>query len=456
MASLTRFEELFGDESYNFVTTPALQDVVPGLVETDSKYAAKELNKGREAATGRSFRSPVPRSLPTNKVTVSNLPSVPLPVQERRQRQIQPTYPESDWDGGPGGGSRGGRGGQDDIRIRMQGETGRLGEGTLGNAIGDSLASSLGTTGLLGMISAGGAALSAGAPSSMLPSILGGSFVSSALNPVVLANILGGGVMAGQMGYNAGTNTGAPFTPDSPQSQAAQVAAFNAIDPGIGGALEMGTESILSALFGTENNTSKAANAAATGVNSAIANTNNQAAVEAMFAGDEGVSGTALTESAPPVGSYATGTVGSPALSALTGELDAPLGEDISGSTGILGDTGAVSQGLQALGFGGNVSGVQGVGPGGSTNATTGMQQGVFGEPGLNPHASEMNIAAAPSPTVGGVQGHGTGVTGQAPTGRGDSVGSGGFGGSYGGGGSMGAPTGETGEGLSGGGGAGK
>ena len=41
MASLTRFEELFGDESYNFSTTPTLQDVVPGLIPADSKFASK-------------------------------------------------------------------------------------------------------------------------------------------------------------------------------------------------------------------------------------------------------------------------------------------------------------------------------------------------------------------------------------------------------------------------------
>ena len=61
MGNIKRIE-LFGDEAYNFSTTPELQNVIPGLIETDTRYAAKELSKGREAATGRSFRSPVPRS----------------------------------------------------------------------------------------------------------------------------------------------------------------------------------------------------------------------------------------------------------------------------------------------------------------------------------------------------------------------------------------------------------
>jgi len=63
-------------------------------------------------------------------------------------------------------------------------------------------------------------------------------------------------------------------------------------------------------------------------------------------------------------------------------------------------------------------SGTMGVGPGGSTDPISGMQQGVFGEPGFNPHASEMSIPGAPTPTVGGSQGHGVGQTGNASTGQ--------------------------------------
>ena len=214
MATLTRFEELFGDESYNFSTTPTLQDVVPGLVTSDSKYASKELNQRRQAVTGRSFRSPVPRSMnPRETIRVEQQ------QPEEQQYIIPPSHhstpssPGLDGGGPGGGGAFGPEGASGQYLIAQQGDTGRLGAGTLGNEIGDSLASSLGTMGVMGATTATLGALSMGAPSNMIPDIATGSFVSSALNPIAALNVVGGGLVAGQMGYNAGTNTGDPFAP---------------------------------------------------------------------------------------------------------------------------------------------------------------------------------------------------------------------------------------------------
>ena len=202
----------------------------------------------------------------------------------------------------------------------------------------------------------------------------------------------------------------------------------------------MGVESLLSALFGTESNTSKAEAAAALGMNTATAETGRQAAAEGFFADDggaEGVQGTntlgtgpignSLTASAPmssmntSLGSYAQGTIGSAAMGELTGEVAAPQGEDFGGR-GFAGTTGTVSQALQSMGFGGT-SGTMGVGPGGLTDPISGMQTGVFGQTGFNPHASEMGIPNAPTPTVHGVQGHGTGSQGGNVSGSGSSGG---------------------------------
>ena len=432
MASLTRFEELFGDESYNFSTTPTLQDVVPGLIPADSKFASKELNERRQAVTGRSFRSPVPRSMNPRQMNLQQ-------QQQQQEQYFEPLRGEGRGPSGPGlegggpggGGAFGPEGASGKYLIEQQGKTGRLGEGTLGNEVGDSLAGSLGKIGTTGAATATLGALGLGAPTGMIPGIAVGSFVSSALNPIVAGNVLGGGLVAGQMGLEAGTNTGDPFAPSSTQSQAAQIAAFNAVDPGIGGAIEMGVESLLSTFFGTKSNTSKAEEAAAIGMNTATAETGRQAAAEAFFADDGGVQGTntlgtglvgnSLTASAPmssigtSLGSYATGTIGSAAMGELTGEVAAPQGEDFGGR-GFSGSQGKISKGLQSMGFGGT-SGTMGVGTGGLTDPVSGMQQGVFGEPGFNPHASEMDISNAPTPTVGGSQGHGVGQTGNVGTG---------------------------------------
>lgn len=426
MAALTRFEELFGDESYNFSTTPELIDVSPGLIVADSKYASKELNQRRQAVTGRSFRSPVPRSM-NPRETIKPQQQEPEYVEPSTPDRMQPYPGIREEGGGPGdGGAFGSLGASGNYLIQQQGESGRLGEGTLGNEIGDNLAMSLGTMGQLGTVTATAGALGMGAPTSMLPGIATGSFISSALNPIAVTNVVGGGLLAGQMAYGAGTNTGDPFAESSPQSQAAQVAAFDAINPGLGGIAEMGIEALVSALFGTESNTSKAATAAALGMNTATTEAGRQAVAGGFFAGDEGVqttntlgtglAGTSLTASAPmssigtSLGSYATGTIGSAAMAELTGEVAAPQGENFGGR-GFAGTQGTVSQALQGMGFGGT-SGVMGVGTGGLTDAKSGMQTGVFGQPGFNPHASEMGILNAPTPTVHGVQGHGAGSQG--------------------------------------------
>ena len=68
---------------------------------------------------------------------------------------------------------------------------------------------------------------------------------------------------------------------------------------------------------------------------------------------------------------------------------------------------------FESFSQGGNM----GVGPGGLTDAISGMQGSLFGGTGFNPHASEMGIPNAPTPTVGGSQGHGVGQTGNVGTG---------------------------------------
>ena len=95
---------------------------------------------------------------------------------------------------------------------------------------------------------------------------------------------------------------------------------------------------------------------------------------------------------------------------------NAPTGGDVSAgptsdSSTAFGTRGTIATALQAIGLGGT-SGTMGVGAGGLTDPISGMQTGIFGQIGFNPHASEMDIPAAPTPTVHGVQGHGTGVQG--------------------------------------------
>jgi hypothetical protein len=442
MAALTRFEELFGDESYNFTTTPDLQDVIPGLVQSDSQYSSKELNKGRQAATGRSFRSPVPRSFPTNQVATPT-PS-PTSIDEPEtytpgpgRRDSEPVGPEG---GGPGGGGGyGAEGESGQYLIQQQGETGRLGEGTLGNAIGDSLAQSLGIAGATGAAAATLGAIGLGAPTSMLPNIAAGSFVQSALSPIALANVVGGGLVAGQMGYNAGVEAEAQGYGLSNQgNQDVSIEAFSSVDPGVGGLAELGVEGALS-LISSRRSPSEVASE--TGAQTAA-----MGRIAEMQAATQG--GSAIDPSSA-WGNSDAGLVGPNDSNAAISEAfgvspNAPTG-------GITGTQGSISQGLQAMGFGG-ISGTMGVGPGGLTDPQTGMQQG-FVQTGINPHASEMNIDVA-GPTVGGQQGTGTG-TGQAPTGAGPGA-SAGFGGSSSGNASSTGASAPTGHGDNAGGGGGK
>ena len=415
MAALTRFEELFGDESFNFSTTPELIDVSPGLVTADSKYASKELNQRRQAVTGRSFRSPVPRSMNPRKT------AKPQQQQEPTQEYVEPPAPGrmqpnpgiKEDGGGPGdGGAFGSLGASGDYLIQQQGETGRLGEGTLGNEIGDSLALSLGTMGLLGAATATATALGMGAPTSMIPGIATGSFISSALNPIAVANVVGGGLIAGQTGYNAGQEISAQGYGLTDQGiQNASIAGFNAIDPGLGGALELGAEGLLS-MLGYGMAPSDAAFEAA----SQEATTGPEGRLAAMQAAEYGGSAVGPDNG---WGGTDAGLVG-PADTKADISAAFDVSPDISTTTptgNIAGTGGQVSQALQSFGFGGT-SGTMGVGSGGLTDPISGMQQGVFGEPGFNPHASEMGIPNAPTPTVGGSQGHGVGQTGNASTGQ--------------------------------------
>ena len=417
MARLTRFEELFGDESYNFETTPDLQDVVPGLIGTNSKYASKELSRGRQAATGRAFRSPSPRSLSTRQ-TPTNIPEQsPEPDEWRYDSRVA----DRDYGSGPGdGGAFGAEGASGEYLIEQQGETGRLGAGTLGNAIGDDLAASLGIMGATGATAATAGAIGLGAPTSMLPNIIGGSFAASALNPVAALNIVGGGLVAGQMGYGAGIEAEAQGYGLSNQgNQDVSIAAFNAVDPGLGGAAELGIEGLLSTFTSSR---SPSVVASETGTQTAAMG--RLAAIEAATQGGSAIDPSSAwgNSDAGLVGPNDTNTAISEAFGV---SPNAPTG-------GITGTQGTISQGLQAMGFGGT-TGTMGVGPGGSTDPTTGQQTGIFGQKGLNPHASEMNIPGAPTPTVDGGQATGVeGVAGiagtSAPTGAGPGGEAGGFG----------------------------
>ena len=419
MAALTRFEELFGDESFNFSTTPELIDVSPGLITTDSQYASKELNQRRQAVTGRSFRSPVPRSMNPRQVSSPSPPPQQQPeqyIEPPRGEGKGPSSPGLDG-GGPGdGGAWGPLGAGGQYLIEQQGETGRLGEGTLGNEIGDSLAMSLGTMGLLGAASATAGALGMGAPMGMIPGIATGSFISSALNPIGVANVVGGGLIAGQTGYNVGLEAANPeATTDvnaTPENiAAAQIAAFNAIDPGLGGMAELGVEGLLSALGYGMSPTEGAMSAA----HGSLASSG--AFADAYMTSEQG---------------YVSNAPGSSvSQDAVNAQMDteASLANLVSGygtSPNGLGPSNAASDPSQGMvtpgGFVGNVpsgietsmtpsqqafqsfsqSGNMGVGPGGLTDAISGLQGSLFGGTGFNPHASEMGIPAAPTPTVGG------------------------------------------------------
>ena len=411
MASLTRFEELFGDESYNFSTTPTLIDVAPGLITSDAKYSSKELNVGRGAVTGRSFRSPRTRS--------SDFKSGSFKQQQEEASVEEPTFvandnnpSNNDVNGGPGGGGAYGPEGASGQYLIAQGNQeqfgpdGRLGGGTLGNAMGDSAASSLGIMGLTGATAATLGALGMGAPSGMIPGIATGSFVSSALNPISALNIVGGTVAAGQTGYNAGQGIEAQGYGITDQGiQNAQIAAFNAIDPGIGGLAELGAEGLLS-LMGIGMSPSESAHEAA----SQEATTGPEGRLAAMQAAEYGGSATTPDNA---WGASDTGLVGPPDTNAAISEAfgvssDVPT---TSPTGNIAGTQGQVSQALQGFGLGGT-SGTMGVGTGGLTDPVSGMQQGMFGPAGYNPLASEMGINAAPAPTVGGSQGHGIGSQG--------------------------------------------
>ena len=437
MAALTRFEELFGDESFNFSTTPELVDVSPGLISTDSKYASKELNQRRQAVTGRSFRSPVPRSMnPRQTIAPQQSESEPEPEWIPSNRK-GPTDPGLEGGGPGGGGAFGPEGASGQYLIEQQGDTGRLGAGTLGNETGDSLASSLGTMGVMGATTATLGALSMGAPSSMIPGIATGSFVSSALNPIALANIVGGGLYAGQTGYNAGNNAANPSattdvnaTPENISN--AQIAAFNAIDPGLGGLAELGVEGLLS-MLGIGMSPTEGAMSAAHG---SLASSG--AFADAYMTSEQG---------------YVSNAPGSSvSQDAVNAQMDteASLANLVSGygtSPNGLGPSNAASDPSQGMvtpgGFVGNVpsgvetsmtpsqqafqsfsqSGNMGVGPGGLTDAISGLQGSLFGGTGFNPHASEMDIPAAPTPTVFGQQGHGDGGQGQGGNASGTGIG---------------------------------
>ena len=431
MPGLTRFEELFGDESYNFSTTPELQDVVPGLIETDSKYASKELNARRQAVTGRSFRSPVPRSMNPRQMS--------SPQQEEPEEEQQYTVPTSNRPppygpsdrGGPG--SFGPEGASSNYLIEMQGETGRLGEGTLGNEIGDSLISSLGTLGLAGVVPTALTALSMGAPMSMMPNILGSSFISSALNPIALANVVGGGLVAGQTSYNAGNNAANPSattdvnaTPENISN--AQIAAFSAIDPGLGGLAELGVEGLLS-MFDMGMTPPQAAMSA---VHGSLASSG--AFANAYMTSDQGfvsnAPGSAVSQAADDARASTEASLAN-LVSGTTGDSPNGLGPGSAASdpsqgmvtpSGLVGNvpSGVATsmtpsqQSFQAFSQSGNV----GIGPGGLTDAISGNMGSLFGGTGPNPHASEAGVPGAAAPTVGGSQGHGSGQSGGYVGGR--------------------------------------
>ena len=438
MAALTRFEELFGDESFNFSTTPELVDVSPGLVSADSKYASKELNQRRQTVTGRSFRSPVPRSMNPRETI--------RPQQQQQEQYFEPpprgegrgpSGPGLEGGGPGGGGAFGPEGASGQYLIEQQGETGRLGEGTLGNEIGDSLATSLGTMGLMGATTATLAALGMGAPSSMLPGIATGSFVSSALNPIALANVVGGGLVAGQTGYNVGLEAANPeATTDvkaTPENiTAAQIAGFNAIDPGMGGAIELGAEGLLSMLgYGmspTEGAMSAAHGSLASSgafadaymtseqgyVSNAPGSAVSQNAVNAQMNTQASLNNLVASNGTSPNGLGPSNAASDPSQGMVTpGGFVGNVPSDVETS---------MTQGqqdFQSFSQGGNM----GVGPGGSTDPISGMQQGFVGPAGFNPHASEMNIPNAPTPTVFGTQGSGTGSQGGNASGSGSSGG---------------------------------
>jgi hypothetical protein len=188
MAALTRFEELFGDESSNFATTPTLYEVVPEFIEADSKYASKELNRRRKAVTGRSFRSPNPRSYDPRKPEPQQTQQAPNTDTIER---FNPIASPPDHGGGPGANYSG-----------IEGDTDGLSPAS--TAAGDAIASQLGTYGAASAVTTGIAGLGLGfGVSDVAPAMLE-SFVTTALNPVTVANTVGGGITSGIIGHGLG------------------------------------------------------------------------------------------------------------------------------------------------------------------------------------------------------------------------------------------------------------
>lgn len=177
---LTKFERLFSDEAPDFTTTPFLSDVVPGLIETDAKFASKELNPRRYAVSGRSLRSPNVRSInpedylefdyenngPIN-YPLFNEPSGTQSLDEYQEGLNDPDTPQSS-------------------------ET--------GNLIGRHIGKQIGLQGLLGTIGTIGGGLAAKVPGSAIMSALPGGFATSALSPAGLINATTGAAVAGLLG----------------------------------------------------------------------------------------------------------------------------------------------------------------------------------------------------------------------------------------------------------------
>jgi len=265
-----------------------------------------------------------------------------------------------------------------------------------------------------------------GAPSSMLPGIATGSFVSSALNPIALANIVGGTLISGQTSYGVGLEAANPqATTDvnaTPENiTAAQIAAFNAIDPGLGGAVELGAEGLLSmlgvgmsptegamsAVHGSLASSGAFADAYMTSdqgyVSNAPGSAVSQDAVNAQISTQASLDNLVASNGTSPNGLGPSNAASDPSQGMVTpgGFVgNVPSGVETSMTQG--------QQDFQSFSQGGNM----GVGPGGQTDPISGMTQGMFGPEGFNPHASEMDIPGAPTPTVGGSQGHGTGSQG--------------------------------------------
>ena len=178
-----KFNELFGDDG-GIQSSPTLQDVVPGLVDTGgSRFASKELNTGRAAVSNRSFRSPRVRSAEdafTRGATTS--PGRSSPSASNFNLDVSGGFPAISYSGPSGG--------EDSAAAAV------------GNRLGSTIFSGLAGSAAMGTL--GGLAM--GAPLGLSTQFGVGGAMSSLVSPMGLAglaNMIGGGIYAGQLGEEA-------------------------------------------------------------------------------------------------------------------------------------------------------------------------------------------------------------------------------------------------------------